>query len=124
MAQALDKGLILLVDDEPGLIAALAMLLEEEGYRVITAQHGGEALERLREQRPDLVITDYMMPYLNGLELSRRLRAEPEWRAIPILLMSAALPGEVDSREYADAYLPKPTDLMELFEVVERLVSD
>lgn len=118
-----EKGVILLVDDEPSLLVALELLLEEEGYWVVTAQHGRQALDRLGETIPDLIITDYMMPYLNGAELIEAVRAQPAWAHIPILLMSVALPRGVHPEELADAYLPKAFDLEQLYATVERLIA-
>lgn len=119
-----DKGLILLVDDEPSILTTLSMLLEEEGYRVMRAEHGREALECLQEALPDLIITDYMMPYLTGAELINRVHAEPRWSGIAILLMSAALQPTDSLADTTYAFLSKPADLNELFEVVERLISE
>ncbi len=102
-----DKPLVLVIDDEPNILTALSLLLEDEGYQVITARHGLEGLERLRTARPDLIITDYMMPHMTGVELIEEVRAGPEWSHIPILLMSAALPRDIKPAEVADAFLPK-----------------
>ncbi|MEH6388941.1 MULTISPECIES: response regulator [Pseudomonas] len=114
---------ILLVDDEPSILFTLAILLEEEGYRVISADHGRDALSRLAEELPDLIITDFMMPYLTGAELIEAVRAEPKYAGIPILIMSAALPAGIDPHEIADAYLQKPADLDELLSVIKRLLQ-
>lgn len=119
-----DKSLILLVDDEPGIRLTLSMLLEEEGYRVIAAEDGRHALERLRESRPDLIITDYMMPYLSGLELIKAVRVQPDHAGIPILLMSAALPSNVDPDAIDVAFVHKPADLKQLFELIEQLLNE
>lgn len=120
---ATEKGVILLVDDEPSLLVALELLLEEEGYRVVTAQHGRQALERLGEMTPDLIITDYMMPYLNGAELIEAVRAQPVWAHIPILLMSVALPLGVQPEKLADVFLPKAFDLEQLYATVGQLID-
>ncbi|WP_218573007.1 response regulator [Pseudomonas sp. gcc21] len=123
-SQLTDKTLcILLVDDEPSILFTLAILLEEEGYRVLSADHGRDALDQLAEERPDLIITDYMMPYLTGAELISAVRAEPKYADIPVLIMSAALPAGIDPREIADAYLQKPADLDELLSVIKQLIQ-
>ncbi|QJD60910.1 response regulator [Pseudomonas sp. gcc21] len=114
---------MLLVDDEPSILFTLAILLEEEGYRVLSADHGRDALDQLAEERPDLIITDYMMPYLTGAELISAVRAEPKYADIPVLIMSAALPAGIDPREIADAYLQKPADLDELLSVIKQLIQ-
>ena len=89
--------------------------LERAGYEIVEAGHGAAALEHIRRSRPDLVITDLMMPVMNGRELIERLRAQPETASIPILILSAnsrLLLGK------ADALLPKPFDLDDLLDQV------
>ena len=100
---------ILCVDDEPDLLATLAWFLSDEGFLVRTAGSGGEALANIEEQPPDFVITDYSMPGITGIQLSKRLRSRPETQHIPIIIYSAfALP----SKSWAyDRVLTKPTDL-------------
>lgn len=120
---ALTSACILLVEDEPSILFTLTILLEEEGYRVITANHGREALQRLAEEVPDLIITDYMMPYLTGAELIEAVRAEPKYAAIPILLMSAALPAHINPFDFAEGYLQKPVDLEKLYSVIRELIG-
>jgi CheY-like chemotaxis protein len=111
---------ILLVDDESNMRFLLRMILESEGYEVIAAQHGTAALETLRESRPDLVLTDVMMPVMSGRELVERLRADPETADIPIVVVTAAhelvLPG-------ADAVIAKPFDEDELLAIVRSLTE-
>jgi CheY-like chemotaxis protein len=111
---------ILLVEDEPGLQQALALTLELEGFEVVRANNGREALTRL-DAGPDLIITDYMMPRMNGLELIKQIRSRPELAHIPILLTSAALPRDVDS-SLADAFLPKPMTISRLLETIAALL--
>lgn len=124
-ARASRRRHILLVEDEPGVQEAFALLLEAEGYRVTTANDGRHALERLsRNDKPDLVITDYMMPRLDGLQMIAELHADPAYKGIPTLLMSSALPPDVDPAELADAFLKKPVDLPRLVEVIELLIED
>lgn len=118
------RALILLVDDEPSILFTLSLLLEEEGWQVMTAGHGREALDRLYQQRPDLIITDYMMPYVTGVELIAAIRAEPLWVDIPVLLMSAALPAGIDPTQLADAFLAKPASLEQLFAEISRLLGE
>ena len=80
---------ILIVDDEPDVRFVLRMAFESAGHQIVEAHHGGVALERVESSRPALVVTDVMMPVLDGLELVRRLRADPDTAAIPILLLSS-----------------------------------
>jgi CheY-like chemotaxis protein len=80
---------ILLVDDEYALVENLTELLEEEGYRVVSASNGKDGLAMLDKERPDLVVTDLMMPISDGKELVRGVKALPAFRAVPIVMMSA-----------------------------------
>lgn len=80
---------LLVVEDEFSLSEALASVLSEEGYHVVLAANGREALERIAEARPDLVLTDLMMPVMDGRALIHALRAAPQLARIPLILMSA-----------------------------------
>ena len=95
---------ILIVDDEPDVRFILRMAFETAGHRIVEAHHGAAALERVKESRPELVVTDVMMPVLDGLELIRRLRSDSETAGIPILVLSSRATGPSD----ADAALAKP----------------
>ncbi len=105
---------ILLVDDEPTLRETLAEALEAEGFRVVTAADGREALARFREVHPDLVVLDLMLPELSGIEVCRIIRQES---GVPILMLTAKT-GEVDKvvglELGADDYVTKPFSLREL----------
>jgi CheY-like chemotaxis protein len=95
---------ILIVDDEPDVRFVLRIAFEAAGHRIVEAHHGIAALERVKDSRPDLVVTDVMMPVLDGLELIRRLRSDPETAAIPILVLSS----RATAASGADAALGKP----------------
>jgi DNA-binding response OmpR family regulator len=105
---------ILVVDDEPTLRETLAYNLEHDGYRVVTAADGPEALERFRAERPDLVVLDLMLPELSGVEVCRIIRQESD---VPILMLTAK-DSEVDKvvglEVGADDYVTKPFSLREL----------
>jgi CheY-like chemotaxis protein len=97
---------ILVVDDESNMRFLMRMVFEGEGFEVVEAHHGAAALERLQEDpRPDLVVTDLMMPVMGGRELVGRLRANPETAEIPILVVSANANADVDG---ADVVIQKP----------------
>ena len=114
---------ILLVDDEYGSVEMLAVLLGLEGYGIVTASDGEEALSRLREQRVDLVITDFWMPKLNGLQLVERMRAEEAWRSTPVLLMTAAYdPDSLRNPTVADV-LTKPLKFEVLLAAIRRVLE-
>ena len=107
----------MVVDDEPDIRYLLRTTLEAAGYTVVEAAHGEAALEQARRSRPQLVVTDWMMPRMNGGELIERLRAEESTRAIPIVIISSTSAERVG----ADAVLGKPFDLDELIGLVDQL---
>ncbi|WP_134494891.1 response regulator [Microvirga pakistanensis] len=81
---------ILVVDDEFLITDILVDALEEEGFRVLTASNGRKALEVLDKEVPALVVTDFMMPLMNGLELAQVIKSNPDWARIPVILLSGA----------------------------------
>ena len=95
---------ILVVDDEPDLRFILRRIFEKAGHEVTDAGHGAQALERVRGSLPELVVTDMMMPVMDGRELIRRLRADPATAQIPIL----AVTGNGELADAANALLAKP----------------
>ena len=116
---------ILVVDDEPQVRKLLDTFLTRSGYVVVTAADGLEALEILRDDLPDLVITDVTMPNLNGLELTRRLRTSHKTARIPILMLSALKQEEDVLAGYAqgaDDYVGKPVELTILKAKIEMLM--
>jgi two-component system phosphate regulon response regulator PhoB len=113
---------ILLVDDERPVREMLAMALEASGFVVLQAFHGRHALQLIAQHRPDLVISDVMMPLVGGVELCGRLKADPATSAVPVVLMSAAGP-EAGRGAGADAVVAKPFDLDEMDALVQRLLS-
>jgi CheY-like chemotaxis protein len=117
-------ALIVVAEDEFLLADLLAPYLEDEGHDVAKAPHGVGALELIRERRPSLVITDFMMPLMNGLELAQAIRADAMIADIPIILVSGAQ-GSI-GRAHPDAFnavLDKPYILSELLESVNRLLG-
>jgi CheY-like chemotaxis protein len=110
---------ILIVDDEGPIRDFLAMLLEDAGHHILRAIHGADALNQVEAERPDLVIADIMMPVLNGADLCRRLKAAPQTRPIPVILMSAGALRAPDGAG-ADAFIAKPFDLEEMEALVQK----
>ena len=108
---------ILVVEDVPVMLEVLRMRLEAEGYAVVTARDGVEALEKAREHHPDLVLLDLMLPRLSGERVCRELRSDPRTRAVPIIVVSARV-GETERLRAlaagADAFLAKPYDVAQL----------
>jgi len=115
--------LVLLVEDELGLSKLMVMILEGEGYRVTEAANGSQGLAKLEQEKPALIITDYMMPELNGFEMVRTIRRNPTFDDVPILMMSAALPQQIPGRDLVDQFLPKGTGLDVLVTTIRRLVD-
>lgn len=113
---------ILLIDDEFSFLEALALLLTQEGYSVVTASDGAEALVRVGERRPDLVITDYWMPGMDGLELCRRLEENPDWRSIPVLLMTAVHDSDKVQHTMLMGVVRKPVEFRALLALVRRIL--
>lgn len=108
---------VLIVEDEPAQREVLAYNLEAEGYRVAQADNGEEALLMVAEDAPDLIVLDWMLPNVSGIEVCRRLKSRPETRAVPIIMLSARS-EEVDLvrglETGADDYMVKPYSVMEL----------
>jgi CheY-like chemotaxis protein len=120
------KGTILIVDDEFAIVETLQELLEEVGYRVRAANHGVEGLAQLSEERPDLILTDVMMPLMGGIEMLHAIRADTANRDIPVIVMSSAprLPAVIEGQAAGEiaAFLRKPFELATLLAMIERLL--
>ena len=108
---------ILVVEDESPIRELLAEVLRGEGHRVLAAADGLAALALLDRETPDLVLTDAMMPGLDGLGLAARMRADPRTAGVPVVLMSAAVPARPDGLDGV-GFLAKPFDLDRLLGVV------
>ena len=111
------KPHILVVEDEPPLVELLRYNLEKEGYLVDVAEDGAAALERVRGSTPDLIILDWMLPELSGIEVCRQLRADPDTKEVPVIMLTAR--GEEADRlkglaSGADDYVVKPFSPAEL----------
>ncbi|WP_444453449.1 phosphate regulon transcriptional regulator PhoB [Rhodobacter capsulatus] len=108
---------VLVVEDESAQREVLQYNLEAEGFRVVMAVNGDEALLFLREEKPDLVVLDWMLPNVSGIEICRRVKANPETRSIPIIMLSARSEESDRVRGLetgADDYVVKPYSVVEL----------
>lgn len=117
---------LLIVDDEAKLLRAVAVTLREEGYDVVTARSGHEALVRVNESPPDLIVSDIRMPGMDGYALARTFRENPRTALIPILFLTAKDEREDrirGIRSGVDAYLVKPFDPEELIAVVSNVLT-
>ncbi len=119
-------GQVLLVDDEPGLREAVQAYLEDSGFTVDVASNGKEGLDMAQQKLPDLIITDIMMPQVDGYEFLRQLREDPQFKTLPVVFLTAR--GMTSDRIQGynagcDAYLPKPFDPDELVAIVTNLLE-
>ncbi|HVR42335.1 MAG TPA: response regulator [Thermoanaerobaculia bacterium] len=125
---ALTRPLVLVADDIPSMRLLATAMLRRLGYGVIVAQDGEEALRLTREMKPDLVLTDALMPRLDGRELTRRIKDDPELAGTRVVVMSAVYTApkhqaEAIARFRADDFLVKPFDVRILREVLEALIG-
>ncbi len=117
---------VLVVDDDPDTLNVLELHFSVEGWKVNRAQDGIAALDSVREERPDAVVLDWMMPGLSGVEVARAIREDEDLHLLPIVMLTARASGRdmwTGLRHGADAYLPKPVDLEELTREVERVIG-
>lgn len=117
---------ILVVEDDPSALRLVGYTLEQEGYQVITASDGLEGVRKARDEHPDLIILDIMLPGLDGYEVCQQLRKEPETAKLPILILSAKA-REIDKdtglKIGADDYLTKPADPSTIVAKVKALLA-
>jgi DNA-binding NarL/FixJ family response regulator len=117
---------LLVVDDDPGLLLAVSETLRAEGYEVQTARRGSEALVRVAEALPDLIISDIRMPGMDGYALVRNLRASPRSRLVPIIFLTAkdeTADRIAGFRSGVDAYVTKPFETEELVAIVKSILE-
>ena len=116
--------IVLVVDDDPDILEALAEILEAEGFDVRRARNGKEALDRLEPERPSLILLDLMMPVMDGWEFSQKMRERPAARGIPVIVLSADRNVGTKAREIgAVGYLAKPFELDDLLQMVRSAIS-
>ena len=117
------RPLILVVDDEVDITETYAMYLDFEGFEVVTANNAVQALEILASRVPDLIISDCMMPHMDGVELSRQVKARESTRHTPIILMSGAPERhDLDSPTY-EVFLRKPVFFDRLMPEIRKLLE-
>jgi len=117
---------VLVIDDDPVIVKLLRVNFELEGFNVISAGDGREGVEKARNERPDVVISDIMMPTMNGLELVSTLKSDPNTADLPVLLLSAKAQLADVQRGFelgADDYVTKPFDPIELIDKVTALAA-
>jgi len=117
---------ILIVDDEPNIVISLEYLMKREGWETTVAADGEAALEALDKGAPDLMVLDVMLPKMNGFEVCRRVRADPRWRALRILMLTAKGRETEVAKGLglgADAYVTKPFSTKDLVAQIRRMLS-
>ncbi len=120
-------GTILVVEDSATQRQMMTEFLEGKDFQVTIARNGVEALERILDSSPDVVLLDVLLPQMNGYEVCRRIKKTPKTQDIPVIMCSAKT-TEVDRywglKVGADAYLGKPFKQTELMEAIKRLIAD
>jgi two-component system alkaline phosphatase synthesis response regulator PhoP len=117
---------ILIADDEPNIVISLEFLLKREGYEVVVAHDGVQALAQVRAERPDLAILDVMMPNRNGFEVCQDLRQDPEFKSLRIMMLTAKGRDTEVSKGLAlgaDVYMTKPFATRDLLAKVKALLE-
>ncbi len=121
----LTSALVLIVEDEPAQMEMLSYNVAKEGYRTISADDGEEAILLVKEENPDLILLDWMLPGLSGIEVCRQLKRDPEFSSTPILMLTAR--GEESDKVRgldtgADDYIVKPYSVVELMARIRALI--
>jgi DNA-binding response OmpR family regulator len=118
--------IILIADDEPGIVAPLQFLMEQAGYEVLIAYHGEKALDMILDRKPDLILLDIMLPGIDGFDICQHVRSRPDMRKIKIIMITA-MGREVNVAKGmalgADAYIIKPFSNRDIVEKVARLLE-
>ena len=117
---------VLLIEDEPNIIEAISFILSRDGWDVKTHSNGHDAIEAVRNRRPDLIILDVMLPGKSGFDILEDIRADPELAATPVLMLTAR--GQVKDREMAtkagaSRYMTKPFSNSEVLDTVRSMVA-
>ena len=117
---------ILIVDDEPSIVVSLEWLMKREGFETVVAVDGEAALAAVAQGAPDLVILDIMLPSMNGFEVCQRIRSEPRWNRIKILILTAKGRDTEVTRGLglgADAYVTKPFSTKDLVAQIRQMLG-
>lgn len=117
---------ILVCDDERHIVRLIQVNLERQGYQVVTAFDGKEGLEKIKAEKPNCVVLDVMMPYMDGFEVLKSLRRDPETENLPVIMLTAKAQDKDVFEGYhygADMYLTKPFNPMELVTFVKRITA-
>ena len=119
-------GKILVVDDEPDILKMVTFRLKKEGYEVIIAVDGQEALDLINKERPDLVLLDLRLPVIDGYGVCKTLKADRNLKQIPVVFLTASVTSSIAEKVKAfnaDGYLIKPFDPVKLLEIVKKFIK-
>jgi len=115
---------VLLIEDEPNIAEAIRFILTRDGWRVSLLSDGNAALDRVRSDRPDLVILDHMLPGMSGLEILTALRADPDTRSLPVMMLTARGRDRAMAEQAgADSFMSKPFSNAEILAEVRSLMA-
>jgi two-component system, OmpR family, alkaline phosphatase synthesis response regulator PhoP len=115
---------VLVCDDERHIVRLIQVNLEKAGFQVVTAYDGKDGLEKVKAEKPDMLVLDVMMPYMDGFEVLKTLRKDPDTMALPVIMLTAKAQDKDVFEGYhygADMYLTKPFNPIELVTFVKRL---
>lgn len=123
----MEQKTILIADDNENIREALTYLLEDEGYKLWLAKDGADALKKVKEFKPDILFLDIMMPEINGYDVCRAIKADPELRSTYVIMLTAK--GQVAEQERgrevgADEYIVKPFSPMEILAKIKNLLRN
>ena len=125
------KPYILIVDDDPDILDGIMLILEDEPYRLATARDGKQCVAMVKQEVPDLLILDLLMPRMDGWGVIRELRSEPRYAGVPIMILSTVV-EDASRRRYeletglamdVQAYIQKPAKPAELLQNIEKLLK-
>lgn len=118
---------ILIVDDEPNIVISLEFLMKREGFDVLVATDGDSALQAMADRTPDVVLLDIMLPKKDGFEVCQQIRANPEWNAVKVIMLTAKGRDTEVAKGLAlgaDAYTTKPFSSKDLVQQVKQLLGE
>ena len=124
-----DKRKIIVIDDDPDIVTFLTTLLEDNGYDHITATNGQEGIDRVRAERPDLILLDITMPEKSGVRFYREVRDDPELKSTPVVMVTGVMEEFkkfISTRKQVpppDGYITKPIDKDELLATIAKLLG-